>query len=230
MPIQPETITISKLYSISSLEKITGVPRRTIHYYVKEKLLPRPDGRGPSARYSENHRRRLRLITLMKQATHLRLEGIREAMEFMSEPEMEAQVARLELWAGGIETGTPVFGTEESPFLDSGALDEAPGTEEAHLFSMAAAEPAALMQSERAETEITRLSTPLRGLSPERLYNKIMTMRSKTPQPEDTGDANTWTRIRITNDLEIHFRPGAGRRFHKKLGKLLSMARKSFDK
>jgi DNA-binding transcriptional MerR regulator len=40
----------------------TGVPVRTIRYYIAEGLLPGPAGRGKAASYSEEHLLRLRLI------------------------------------------------------------------------------------------------------------------------------------------------------------------------
>ena len=48
-----------KNYSITELEKHTGLTRRTIHYYTKEKLIPPPDGTGGGAKYGEEHLLRL---------------------------------------------------------------------------------------------------------------------------------------------------------------------------
>lgn len=89
-------------YSISDLEKHTGLTRRTIHYYTKEKLIPSPDGMGGGAKYSEEHLLRLQLIKEM-QKSHLKLSGIREALDAMSLAEMnqlyeKAQKGKIRSW------------------------------------------------------------------------------------------------------------------------------------
>ena len=84
-----------QLYTISQLEEVSGVPRRTIHFYVKEGLLPSPGGRGRSARYAETHRLRLRLVELLKESTHLRLQGIREYIEPLSLDELQMEIQEL---------------------------------------------------------------------------------------------------------------------------------------
>ncbi len=108
---------ISQLYTITELEEKSGVVRRTIHYYVKEGLLPPPKGRGPSARYTEDHLLKLRYIQLMKESTHLRLEGIREAVEPLAGDELEAEVLRMRLWSSGGDTPTKqlLAGLDRSP-------------------------------------------------------------------------------------------------------------------
>ncbi|MFQ5511434.1 MAG: MerR family transcriptional regulator [Candidatus Krumholzibacteriia bacterium] len=236
---------IRQLYDITSLEKVTGVPRRTIHYYVKEQLLPPPKGRGPSAHYTEDHRLRLRFITLMKESTHLRLEGIREAIESLSGAELAAEVLRMELWSGG-----PV--AEEPPTTGHPITDpEAPDVRQSLINEMALTarkyrdhgpDKPATGDADAGERvpDTIRAAAPLR-LSRSQLYHKIMRFGVGPPDEAAAGldatgggtpdeNAGTWTRIRITHDLEIHFRPHAGGRFHKKLRKLVAAARKSFGK
>ena len=75
-------------YSISDLEQVTGVTRRTIHFYTKEKLIPPPEGAGVSAFYNEEHALRIKLIKEM-QKSHLKLSGIREALDAMSFADMQ---------------------------------------------------------------------------------------------------------------------------------------------
>jgi len=75
-------------YTITELEDITGLSRRTIHYYTKEEVIPPPSGKGGGALYTYEHLLRLLLIPKMKR-THLKLSGIREALDSMSSIEME---------------------------------------------------------------------------------------------------------------------------------------------
>jgi DNA-binding transcriptional MerR regulator len=56
-------------FTISALERATGVPRSTIHFYIGEELLPRPAKTAASrSLYSENHVKLLRRITSLKQS------------------------------------------------------------------------------------------------------------------------------------------------------------------
>jgi DNA-binding transcriptional MerR regulator len=74
-------------YTITELEDLTGLNRRTIHYYTQQGVIPPPEGKGGAARYGEEHLLRLKLIKPL-QESHLRLAGIREALEEMSLKEM----------------------------------------------------------------------------------------------------------------------------------------------
>jgi AcrR family transcriptional regulator len=72
-------------FTISELEERTGVPRTTIHYYIREGLLP-PAWKSSATRgtYRQHHVDRLRLISRMK-AEGLSLEAIEGAL--IHEPE-----------------------------------------------------------------------------------------------------------------------------------------------
>ena len=63
-------------YSIQELCDLTGLPRRTIHFYTQQGLLPPPTGAGMGARYSHIHLQRLRLIPVLRHKG-LRLDQIR---------------------------------------------------------------------------------------------------------------------------------------------------------
>jgi DNA-binding transcriptional MerR regulator len=80
-------------YSIQELSDQTGLPRRTIHFYIQQGLLPPPHGAGLGARYSETHLLRLRLIPLLRQRG-LRLDEIRQQLQAMEVPELRQSVAR----------------------------------------------------------------------------------------------------------------------------------------
>lgn len=43
------------MYNIETLSKLTGLPRRTIRYYVQRGLLDPPQGGGRGAYYTEEH-------------------------------------------------------------------------------------------------------------------------------------------------------------------------------
>jgi DNA-binding transcriptional MerR regulator len=77
--------------TISDLEQKSGVSRRTIHFYTQQGVLPPPEGTGGGARYGEIHLLRLLLIQDL-QKSHLKLAGIREALDQLSLDEMRLLV------------------------------------------------------------------------------------------------------------------------------------------
>ena len=72
-------------YTISDLERETGISPRTIRYYITEGLLPAAKGRGVGATYSQEHLLRLKAIAAFKKNNaplaeiKSRLDGIRQA-------------------------------------------------------------------------------------------------------------------------------------------------------
>ena len=63
-------------YTIDQLVEVTGLPRRTIRYYVQEGLLEPPAGRGRGGFYNDSHIERLRQI-MADRARGLSLDAIR---------------------------------------------------------------------------------------------------------------------------------------------------------
>ncbi len=80
-------------YTVSQLEELTGISRRTIHFYVKEGVIAPPDGVAGGARYGEEHLLRLKL-TKELQKSHLKLSGIREAMDRLSLDQMRSMLRK----------------------------------------------------------------------------------------------------------------------------------------
>jgi DNA-binding transcriptional MerR regulator len=62
--------------TINDLERESGLPRRTVHFYVQQGVLPPPVGTGPAARYSATHLLRLRALRAL-QGAGWRLDDIR---------------------------------------------------------------------------------------------------------------------------------------------------------
>jgi DNA-binding transcriptional MerR regulator len=80
-------------FSIQDLSDQTGLPRRTIHFYIQQGLLPPPSGAGLGARYSETHLLRLRLIPLLRQRG-LRLDEIRQQFQSMQLTDLRQSFVR----------------------------------------------------------------------------------------------------------------------------------------
>ena len=83
---------------MKDLERKSGLPRSTIHYYFREGILPRPHKTAPNAAsYTEEHLARLQAIArLKKRATQLPLTLLRRAAELMDRGVEPAVALELE--------------------------------------------------------------------------------------------------------------------------------------
>lgn len=75
-------------YEMAELEEETGLPARTIRYYISRGLLAPAYGRGPSATYDLGHLLRLRLIQRYRDERRP-LDEIRERLGQMSDADVE---------------------------------------------------------------------------------------------------------------------------------------------
>ncbi len=81
-------------YSIQELSDQSGLPRRTIHFYIQQGILPPPAGAGLAATYDENHLTRLRLVPLLRQQG-LRLDAIRLRLNQLPPVELPSLLQNL---------------------------------------------------------------------------------------------------------------------------------------
>lgn len=79
-------------FDIQELVMQSGVPRRTIYFYVQQGVLPPPEGAGLAAHYNEEHLLRLRLIPMLRQQG-LRLDEIRVRFHQLSGEEMQSMLS-----------------------------------------------------------------------------------------------------------------------------------------
>ena len=71
---------ISPELSIGDLADAAGVSRRTVRFYVQQRLLPPPLGRGRGRHYDQSHVERLRRISDLQAAGHS-LDGVRRILD-----------------------------------------------------------------------------------------------------------------------------------------------------
>ena len=71
---------ISPGLSIGDLADAAGVSRRTVRFYVQQRLLPPPLGRGRGRHYDQSHVERLRRIIDLQAAGHS-LDSIRRILD-----------------------------------------------------------------------------------------------------------------------------------------------------
>jgi len=81
-------------YTIQTLLDELGISARTWRHWIRQKLVPRPIGRGRGARYDSRHLMRGRAVKALK-AGGTSLRRIRGRIESLSEPELAALVPPL---------------------------------------------------------------------------------------------------------------------------------------
>lgn len=102
-------------FTIQELCNQTGFPRRTIHFYIQQEILPPPSGSGLGAHYGREHLLRLKLIPVLRQQG-LRLDDIRQKFKSTSTAELD-QMSGLPVPAAikaPAPAGDPISG---SPYI-----------------------------------------------------------------------------------------------------------------
>jgi len=189
-------------YSLQDLVDLAGVTPRTIRYYIAQGLLPSPGKAGPGTTYADGHLNRLRLIRRL-QREHLPLAEIRSRLASLD----DATVAAL------------VEAPASEPPVDS-AIDyirsvlEGDASFEAMALSSPAAPPASPPPAYAINLEVPRF----------RLAEPSETS-TETPPP----DRSQWDRILLAPDVELHVRRPLGRRAHKRVERLIQIARELLE-
>jgi len=245
-----------KTIGIQELETASQLPRRTIHFYVKEGLIPPPVGLGRGARYGWGHVDALALIAALKQSTHLRLEGIRQILDHMSPGEMRtwaldikqgvrtaSELAALHaLGAGDVAGASDALAMREqlvpgdAPMAQRQALDDlsAPhegageAADDVGLFEdrIGSADDDDRIGSVSDDEDVNAgLSRP-RSLHAKRsLFGRLSMRKSRAHNKPET-----WERIRLADDLEIHFRDGVDGERRNEIDALVELARDMLEK
>jgi AcrR family transcriptional regulator len=87
-----------KTYTIADLVSLTDVPPATIHYYLRQGLLPQPKRVAANRfTYDERHVHALRLVRMLREQRGLSLPLIRRIMPELSRLEAE-EAFRPEMW------------------------------------------------------------------------------------------------------------------------------------
>jgi DNA-binding transcriptional MerR regulator len=77
----------STTFSMKELSTLTGMPMRTVRYYIQIGLAPRPVGEGRGAYYTDEHLERLLHIRKLTRGG-LSLEAIRQTIEAEDTPQV----------------------------------------------------------------------------------------------------------------------------------------------
>jgi len=94
-------------FDIQQLVNESGVPRRTIYFYVQQGLLPPPQGAGLAAYYTRDHLLRLQVIPILRRKG-LRLDQIREQFTAMKLADLQKLVEDAAYQAAEIQPPSAV--------------------------------------------------------------------------------------------------------------------------
>jgi DNA-binding transcriptional MerR regulator len=198
--------------SIEDLEKHSGLPVRTLHYYMAEGLLPGPDKRGKNASYSQEHLDRLDLILILKEL-HLPLKEIRALLENMTPAEIQHYLDDQEDLLVKLKAPHPDDVSSSWDTEGSSALEYIKGLEEAHgMIQEIRSDQAYYPQ--RLRLENNRSDHESIGLD----------QAAHPPQEE------RWRRTILADGIELHTRETRDKETLHKIKRLLSFARSLFTK
>lgn len=89
-----------KTYNLRELSREADVTERTVRYYIKEGLLPPPQGSGPFSRYGYEHWLRLQFIKRLKDE-YLPLSEIKNLLDSRSTEELDELARQIGLIPAG---------------------------------------------------------------------------------------------------------------------------------
>jgi DNA-binding transcriptional MerR regulator len=199
-------------FSIEDLENHSGLPVRTLHYYMAEGLLPGPDKRGKYASYSQEHLDRLDLILILKEL-HLPLKEIRALLENMTPAEIQHYLDDQEDLLFKLKAAQPDENTSSWDSEGSSALEYIKGLEDAH----------GMIQEIRSDQ--TYFPQRIR-LENNRFDHEIIGLNQAAPQPQE----ERWRRMVLAEGIELHTRETRDKETLHKIKRLLSFARSLFNK
>lgn len=185
----------TKTYTISDLEKITELNRRTIHFYTKERLLPPPEGAGGGARYGEEHVLRLKLIGDL-QRSRLKLSEIRIELNAMSIEMMRNLVEKI------AESPRQVYCLDDS----ESRLSPDDSVVQNSL-------PVATAPSQQVEDEIKSMSFLRIGKERQAKFQMSASQCLEPPRTSQPVREESWQRFDVTAGLEVNVRSDIARRY-----------------
>jgi DNA-binding transcriptional MerR regulator len=193
-------------YSLAELVALSGIPSRTIRYYIAEGLIPSPGRDGPGTRYPATTLAKLRVVAKLRVANQP-LATIRQRLEKLNDAELMEMAATPSLPSpadSALDYIRSVLGVDESqrgypaPVPPRSPAPAAPSM--AFRTLSHAADP--MPQPTPAPTP-TEPSTPSSTIS----------------------ERSQWERIALVPGIELHVRRPQSRRENRMVERLIAFAR-----
>jgi DNA-binding transcriptional MerR regulator len=198
--------------TLEELADQSGLPIRTIRYYIQVGLLDGPDTHGKFASYSPEHLDRLELISRLKERTHLPLEEISKLFRHGTPEQIQQMRDILNQPAGRVLIINTDEAEEEVPHAaGASALDYIRNIDRVQYNTREIPDSPAFSAPEISQSKHLR--------SPH-TYGEIQD-RAKTRE-------ENWQRIWITDGVELHIRATREKQVKIKIQEIVAYARKLF--
>jgi DNA-binding transcriptional MerR regulator len=222
-------------YTLAELAALSGIPARTIRYYITQGLLPPPGREGPATRYPAATLDRLRLIARLRDA-HQPLATIRARLAYLDDREVSELAASPE---GPSEPPAGSALEYVRALLETGTVEETgarplPRALAPHLRRLsipipdgppAAPAPSEAAPSQDATWDLAADEEPQPAQDDRQLAGTDPAAPPTVIRQPATGERSQWERIAITTDIELHLRRPLSRRDNRVVDRLLAFAR-----
>jgi DNA-binding transcriptional MerR regulator len=207
-------------HTISELSALSGLPVRTIRYYLAQGLIPAAGKEGPATRYPEATLARLRLVSRLRDA-HLPLAEIRKQLLALSDDQA------LELAGAPVEPEPAGTALDYVRSILGGGRPELARSRPQPRRALPAPVPMPAVPAGRASL-LRRLEA---AAEPDAPAPQPALAAGATPATAPADDAapfgrrSQWERVAITSDIELHVRRPLSRRDNRLVERLVAFAR-----
>ena len=190
----------SEKYTVSELERESGVKARTIRKYIQMGLVPQAETRGPGAGYTDDHLARLKVVERLRtKSSSLTLDRIRLILQQLSPGDIEAVASNQTQIEALIDIEPPESTALE--YIRSVRSQPVDAVEHVALAKMIS-EPSS---PEHPATKRIRDSKTTKQTTVEQIVEAMEQLSGRRSSPRSVKK-ETWRRIEITPDIELSIR------------------------
>ena len=221
-----------KKLNIKDLSVMTGLNKRTIQFYIAERLIDPPITKGIKAYYGEVHYYKLMLIKELRK-THIKLQSIKEELDRMSYEEMKEIVNKRT--AKQRENSIKSFTSNIIREKTIGEIYHEPSN--ISFVSNKIVLPFESKKLENVEEDNSLLSSQKKvffaDFDAEQTINYTQKSENKEIKEDTTEnnlDTSAWFKLSVNPDFEINIRAGYFKKHEDALNKIINELTKIFPK
>jgi DNA-binding transcriptional MerR regulator len=197
--------------TLEDLAKQSGLPLRTLRFYIQEGILQGPDTHGKYARYSEQHLDRLKLIQRLKNL-RLPIQEIRHLLNNMT-PEEISQIRQYQdVLKPNMDMNSYNRSAKSTP--------PSPGASALEYIHDLERGRDNIQPFIKYSTDDVMIPNNLRAVPPPRI--------TKKQNKKEVRDEETWKRVVIGEGVELNVREPMNTEEEEKVKQLIEMAQKLF--
>lgn len=193
--------------TIEDLARMSGLPLRTLRYYIQEGLLPGPDTAGKYASYSQEHLDHLAMIDRLKRL-RLPLKEIRHLLSTMSPEDMRRMLNHQDQVQFSINDAFDpnLYDNEQTSALEY------------------------IRDLERRQSRFRSLTgSPSIPAAPQSYHSQQENYQLNNNRNLNAGGKEKWTRFVIADGIELNIREGIARKHAQEVNELIDFAANLFS-